>query len=285
MTFPGGVSQPTIPGGSGQGVAYIEGVVTAIDVDNNKVVLTDQLLQTRELPLSGYRSKGVTPKVGERWILHKQFGRWFWAGIINGSPEGELDDRTVALTNQVNSDERHASSRGDYYLHGGDLYSTCSRREMTTAFSTVNQRMYCWRMYARYADTVQSLKVAFGTARVGGDCTVGFYMGANPSALPAMGWANGFSGTGVQVWNFGGDFVVYEGMHLVFFVIVTGAPSTLPTLLGPPAVTFASLINRGIDRNTSFYKDGISSVPSTINMNDGTWTTSANTVWFTLASG
>lgn len=285
MTFPGGVSQPTIPGGSGQGVAYIEGVVTAIDVENNKVVLTDQLLQTRELPLSGYRPKGVAPKVGERWILHKQFGRWFWAGIINGSPQGELDDRTVALTTQIANDEKDRSSFRDYNTHGGDLYSTCARREMTAAHATLNQRMYCFRTFARYTDTVRALKVAFGTARVGGDCTVGFYMGSDANALPAMGWVNGFSGTAVQVWSFGGDFVVYGGMHLVFFVVVTGAPSTMPTLLGPPAVPFASIINRGVSRNTSFYKDGISSVPLTLNMNDGSWTTAANTVWFTLATG
>lgn len=276
MTFPGGVSQPTIPGGAGQGLAWNMVLVQSVDVANNKAVVVDQLLKSFDLPLNGWRAKGLTPQPGEQWLIHKQFGKWFWAGLINGDAAGELG----ALIDQ----QKIASSWGDHFVIGGDLVSTCSRRDMTTAHPTVNNRFHCFRTFTRHDVTANLMKIGIGTPRVGGNMTIGIYFGPDPFNIPffACQGAMGTSGPTVHVWNFDGDFVFPANNHIVFFVYVNASPSVMPTVYGPPSVPHSFLINRGYETNTSFYKDGILSIPPSIDMSDG-WTGSPITCWTTLA--
>lgn len=287
MTFPGGVSQPTNPGGGGQGVAWISGLVTAVDTPNNKAVVVDQLLQTHELPLNGMRAKGLPPQVGERWILHKQFGTWFWAGLLNGRSMGEeipqsLVSGLTSSLNDLGNNSELGAARGDGELFGDEI-STCHRREMTAAHTTTAGVMHCWRTFATRESTATLLRAAMETAIVGGTHIIGVCMGQDPTNLPVLSYGF-FTGTGVQSFNLGGTFFILPQRHIVFFSLVVAGPSVLPTMWGPPEAGAASLINPGINRNTSFFKSGVSSVPVSININDGSWTASPKTAWVSLGS-
>lgn len=72
-----GLSQPTTPGSASRGFAYKAVFVQSID--GNSAVVTDTLTKTFTISMRKMPAKGIPPKVGEQWLVTRQYGMWTFA--------------------------------------------------------------------------------------------------------------------------------------------------------------------------------------------------------------
>lgn len=87
-----GISQPTNPGSSSRGYAWVPVLVQA--VDGNTATVIDTNTQTRQVSITHMPAKGLAPKPGEQWLIHRQYGAWTFGLCLNaptGIQESDID--------------------------------------------------------------------------------------------------------------------------------------------------------------------------------------------------
>lgn len=285
MTIPG-VSGPVHPGSPGQGLAWNVVTVKTVDPDNNIAIAVDQFTKEQRLPMNSRRAKGFPPAVGEQWIITREYGGvWSFAMLLNGSPTGE----TIPLEQVRDTDA--GAARGDQHLYG-DVLSTMHRREITTTMSGVqNNVLYVYRMYTARTIKAIHMKWAIGsTGRSGGSHYLALYAGSSTTSLARKSLTltnstsfNSTTPNTIQTSPFGTEYEFPGGSHILLASWITGA-TTLPHFAGTGSLPAAAYINRpgaavAAYKNVAAYAD----IPSTINLNDGSWTSATGIAWCSLA--
>lgn len=93
-----GISQPTNPGSTSRGYAWVP--VTVQSIDGNTATVTDTTTQTRQVSITNMPAKGVPPKPGEQWLIHRQYGAWTF-GLCMNAPTGLVEADIGGLVEDI----------------------------------------------------------------------------------------------------------------------------------------------------------------------------------------
>lgn len=98
-----GLSQPTTPGSASRGFVYKAVIIQSID--GNAAVVTDTLTKTFTISMTNMPAKGLPPKIGEQWLVTRQFGMWAFALCLSAPTsiqESDIDGLVTDLA-QLNT--------------------------------------------------------------------------------------------------------------------------------------------------------------------------------------
>lgn len=174
----------------------------------------------------------------------------------------------------------------DQVLHG-DRLSTSPRWAVQTTNSMTNGIIYVSRLTTLTDTVVGTIRTYITTGQVGGASAFGIYVGYGQADLQRIVTPTlPLTGLGVRIATFT-PVTIQAGMQVAIAALVTGA-STQPFMGSTTGIASLAggndILNpTGTGVVTTAFKSGQSSLPSTMNLGDGSWTSRDRIPWFALA--
>jgi hypothetical protein len=179
----------------------------------------------------------------------------------------------------------------DDFLLFGDRISTCSRYNVGGNSAVTNGLMYVSRLHSPGEQTVSQLRMLCSTLPVGGTTTVRIFRGARPDLLTT------FVDPTTSTFLYGGsvDTVHSTAIPTTTFrtgetiaIAVFGAGTTTAASIITNAVTWsggnaANFLNPSASTTVTSCFKSASSMPTSLNLLDGSWTLRDRVFWAALA--
>lgn len=173
----------------------------------------------------------------------------------------------------------------------GDKISTLQRNGVSTALALNNGNAYMALTIAQRDAVVSSIRFWLEVAQVGGAFACKVYTGWHRRNLVEVS-APTLTMTGTadvtHVDALPSSVTILAGQYVAFAVVVTSAPSTPAQIGHGPALIGVDILNTGTSvsdptgRWSTVFKGGQSSLASTVDGHDGTWSKRNNVPWFAL---
>ena len=200
------------------------------------------------------------------------------------SAEGRLT--TQETTTSVNSDRIYALElnpfRADRDLYT-DVLSTFNREDVVNSITLVNGTIYVVRLYARPAMSLSAIRMVTAVAGVAGTGNIALYAGSTVTSLAQVrsGTIN-LTTLGRVTHNLSSAYNAAAGTHLAVALLPLSY-TTAPQVGGKTGIVHSALLNPGSTLHTSLTKSGQVSLPASIDISDGTWTTTVTSkMWVAM---
>lgn len=289
-----GISQPTNPGSTSRGYAWVP--VTVQSIDGNTATVIDTNTQTRQISIANMPAKGVPPKPGEQWLIHRQYGAWTF-GLCMNTPTGgiaeadivglpadldDIRDDVTSVTSTVTTLQNSfwAWAPPQERLIYGDLLSSCSRFvARDNIASTANKTSAMLLGQTPVSFSTRGFRIAVETV-ASGTVAGGLYTGTSPVSMARIATAttNTIAATGIfdTTWT---PVTVPAGRWVAVLLNFSAAS------IGVAGVTFGTnpgVLTTGanIPLAQGFFTGAL---PTTVNMNAaGTVSVGTGRLWVAL---
>ncbi|HWD82815.1 MAG TPA: hypothetical protein VG497_28135, partial [Kribbella sp.] len=179
----------------------------------------------------------------------------------------------------------------DDFLLFGDRISTCSRYNVAGNSAVTNGLVYVSRLHSPGEQTVSQLRMLCSTLPVGGTTTVRIFRGSRPDQLTS------FVDPTTSTFLYGGSVDTVHSSAIpsttfrtgeVIAIAVFGTGTTTAASIITNAVTWAggnssSFLNPSASTTVTSAFKSTGSMPSSINLLDGSWTLRDRVFWAALA--
>lgn len=166
----------------------------------------------------------------------------------------------------------------------GDKYSTCRRLDIVTDTNSVNGDLFANRMKSNVEHTITTFRVYLGaTAQVAGTFNVAVFKGWRVDDLTRVASTTITMTSGTNTFKEAtfSPITIEAGAEVVAAYLQLAA-GTSPTLGKSASVQSTQVLNPGTTV-TSAAKNGVASMPTTMNLLDGTWGDRSLYTWVALA--
>lgn len=201
--------------------------------------------------------------------------------------ETRLDtaEPTIATQTSRTSALEISSSVMDRDLYT-DAIASMRRMEAANGIALVNSTLYVTRLYSRRALTAAAIRMVTAVAGTVGTCAIGLYAGsgqANNNFSLVRSGSITLTTLGRVTHNLSSSYAIPDGTNLLVALLPVSY-SVAPQIGGKTGVVHSSMLNASAATNSSVSKAGVGSLPATIDLTDGSWTTSiTHLMWAALA--
>lgn len=173
--------------------------------------------------------------------------------------------------------------RSDRDLYG-DAVSTMPRDRAVNAIPLTNGTLYAVRMFGRPSMLLSSIRLATAVAGVAGTANVALFVGSSVAALSRARTSTiNLAALGRVTYTFSSSYTVNAEYHMVIALLPKDY-TTAPQMGGVTGVVHSTLLNPSSSFYTSLTKAGVTEMPTTLDLTDGTWTTTVTSkMWAAVA--
>lgn len=178
-----------------------------------------------------------------------------------------------------------SSSVGDRDLYG-DGIASMRRMEVVNPITLVNGTLYLTRLYTRRALTASAIRMATAVAGTVGTCAIGLYAGSGQTnsnfALVRSGSIT-LTTLGRVTHTLSSSYPASDGTNFLIALLPTSY-TVAPQIGGKTGIVHSTLLNPSGTFHSSVTKAAVGALPATIDLTDGSWTTSVtHLMWAALA--
>lgn len=179
----------------------------------------------------------------------------------------------------------------DDYLLFGDRISTCSRYNVTGSSAVSNGNLYVCRLHSPGEQTVSQIRMLSSTLPVGGTTQVRIFRGPRADLLTS------YIDPNTSTFLYGGSVDTVHSSAIptttfrageVIAIAVYGSGTTTAASIITNAVTWsagnaANFLNPSTSTTVTSAFKGVASMPTTLNLLDGSWSLRDRVFWAALA--
>lgn len=167
-----------------------------------------------------------------------------------------------------------------------DAIASMRRMEVVNGIALTNSTLYLTRLYARRSLSVAAIRMATAVAGTVGTCSIGLYAGSgatnNNFSLVRSGSIT-LTTLGRVTHNLSSSYAIADGTNLLVALLPVSY-SVAPQIGGKTGVVHSTMLNPSGTFHSSVSKAAVGSLPATIDLTDGSWTTSiTHVMWAALA--
>lgn len=167
-----------------------------------------------------------------------------------------------------------------------DAVASMRRMDVVNGIALTNSTLYLTRLYARRSLGITAIRMATAVAGTVGTCAIGLYAGSgtasNNFALVRSGSIT-LTTLGRVTHNLSSGYVVPDGTNLLVALLPVSY-TVAPQIGGRTGIVHSSLLNAAVTFHSSLTKAAVGSLPATIDLTDGSWTTAiTHLMWAALA--
>lgn len=164
-----------------------------------------------------------------------------------------------------------------------DALSTMNRTDAVSPITLTNGTIYVTRMFGRPEMLPAAIRMVTAVAGVAGTATVGLYAGSATSALTQVRSGSiSLTTLGRVTHTLSSAYASAESTHFAIALLPL-AYTTAPQMGGRTGIVHSSMINPSTALATSVTKAGQTTLPASIDLTDGSWTTSVtHMLWVAL---
>lgn len=264
-------------------IGDIPGLVAALagKADDSEITALDGRLDTAEAELVTLDGRLDTAE----GALVALDGRLDTAEAELVIQDGRLDTAEgtlVTLDSRVDSLEL-SSSVMDRDLYG-DVLANMPRHSVVNSLTLANGTLNVIRLFCRSAFTATFIRMVTGVAGVAGTGNIALYAGTATNALSQVRSGTiSLGGPGRVTHTLSSTYAIAANTHLAIALLPLSY-TTQPQVGGRSGIVSSTMLNPTGALFTSVTKGSVASLPATIDLTDGSWTSAVTSVpWIALA--